>query len=236
MRRHSLPWPWVCIGGALKFSSISYPSKVFQLTDLAEKCFFGYFGRTKNAAPKGTILGQTASFGPPCLQVGPVVWSVEPIEKREKVSRASAAALSTVLWTTSLSYTGICDFQDSIERKPLDRSTQTFARNLMTLTRSSNEPEIITSGWLKAVLQIGEIYAAVTFPCMQTLYFISRMVLRTRPLYRFARTMAETTRFGRRKCLLEGRDFTKFRLGVLNPHRLLCSPNARFANQISFCD
>ena len=77
------------------------------------------------------------------------------LEKSDVTSRASAAALSTVLRKTTLSY-GNMRFSGITQQKPLNRSRWNFAR-LITLASLRDVPKMAVIGWLGAAPQIGEV-------------------------------------------------------------------------------
>ena len=99
---------------------------------------------------------------------------------------------------------GTCDFQVSAQPKPLNRSRWNFAR-LIRSASLRDVPKMVWISWLGAAPQIGETYTS-TFVLFLTLpyftFFYSCMPLQPKRLNRFARTIAQTTRFAVRKCLL----------------------------------
>jgi hypothetical protein len=89
-------------------------------------------------------------------------------------SRASAAALSTVLRTTTLPME-TCDFQAPAHPKPLSRSRWNFERLIMSV-RLRDVPKMLAIDWLEAAPQIGEIYNVKHFS-YYTLHYLFFLVI-----------------------------------------------------------
>jgi hypothetical protein len=76
---------------ALEFFGYLLPSKVIRLFRFACKMPFEIFGEGIfpvkkffiDETPKGTSLGQSASFEASCVQIGSVVWSVGRVTKKK---------------------------------------------------------------------------------------------------------------------------------------------------------
>lgn len=127
----------------------------------------------------------------------------------------SAAALSTLLWTVSLSY-GSCVFHDSAENT-FDRSIRNVAY-LVTSVRSQNLPK-----WFKSVVQwwlprlvkymlMSLLHIFITLPNLYFSYGRTDWMLD-----RFACTMTKTMRFDSRQCHLGVRFLPSFTVCALAP-------------------
>ena len=129
------------------------------------------------------------------------------------LSRASAAALSTVLRTTTLSY-GNMRFSGIRPAETPQPIKMKFCKidYVGELTRcAKNGCNRLAGGGPTHRWNITSIFV------QYFTFFFSCMPLQPKRLNRFARTTSQTMRFAVRKCLLGGRVDTKLQFGVKTP-------------------